>query len=178
MRLPLFTLKCWTARLTKKCILAVVISLWLYLGVQEELIKFNIALLLNKLLVLLNQADVMYELSNDGQSSGEFTENGNRLITFSYSIIYCGLCLVIIQLLFMQIKITKFILYMYLFMFILCMFINETGKDFNFEPFRSIAHRIMMMVLSPMPIVLLIPALHLKMNPTKVTTELPEKRLI
>ena len=81
------------------------------------------------------------------KEDSELSKNGSRLVTLSFWLVYCGLGLLIIQLYFMNLTITKIALGLYACMFLFTLVLNETGKGLEFEPLRVIAYRLMTLMV-------------------------------
>lgn len=146
-------------KIGKWILLGAVVAFWLYFGMQEFFFNQVMAACFQKLFTGLGFPDFIYGPAEPINS--ELTKNGSRLITLSFGLLYCGFSLLIIQVYFLNLRITRIALGLYLCLFLISILINETGKGWPFEPFRVIAYRIMTLIISPMPIILLIPALHL-----------------
>ncbi|AKD03971.1 hypothetical protein PKOR_13765 [Pontibacter korlensis] len=147
------------SKIIKWFLLTVLVAFWLLVGLKEHAIKQAIASSIYFVIKLFDLPAVLY--SSTEHAYANLTKVGSRLITLSYGIAYCGTSLLVIHMYFMNISITKLTLGLYISMFIASLLINEVGKELHFETFRVVAYRIMSMTLSPVPIMLIIPALQL-----------------
>lgn len=130
--------------------LLVLIGFWLAVGYEEDFFREQLAYWQQQLVPSLQKAS----------QTTSYDPATSRLPLLLYGLLYCGLSLLIIQVYFRSFRTTVLALGVYAGLLLVTVIINETGKAFDFSPFRVTAYRIMTLINSPMLLVLLFCALH------------------
>lgn len=88
-------------------------------------------------------------------------KTSNRMTSLVYRLLYCSLCMLIIHVYFFKPKITKIAILLYLLLFTLTLGLYMAAAQFQLSQLHVVAFRIDTLLVSPMPVVILIPALYL-----------------
>lgn len=124
-----------------------VVGLWFIVGFQEEYLVSRLNDLQNSLYLFMpieGGASISYD----------------RLVTVMYSFLYCGLSILIIHLYFKKWPVTEVAVSFYVVMVAITVILNELGKSIPFDPLRVTAYRLMTVIVSPLPIILIIPIVY------------------
>lgn len=138
----------WVFRGTLVLILMVI-------GHQEAYIKDVFSLYLSSL---------PYPFFIDGTGSDLIpttAETASRIVSLGYRLLYCSVCLLIIHAYFWKTKITKLALFLYLLLFALTLGLYVAAEQSQLSQLHIVAFRLDTLLVSPMPVVVLIPALYL-----------------
>lgn len=125
-------------------LLLIALFLWIIIGLLEYY-------LLNFFNVMLFNFSSMFGINLEAHMLSKFP-------VYLYNILYCGLCIGIIHIMFLHSPTTRIAIILYLVLFILTVILNEAGKLFLYEPFRTTAYRMMTIIVSPFLLIVLIPA--------------------
>lgn len=142
-----------------RLLLLPVIGVWIVIGHLEQTITYQIAAFYHILFSYVNFPDLIYQSA--GTTAYELTKNGSRLSAATYSLLYCSFSMLIIYLYLPYRAVIKITLGLLLGISLLTLLLNETGKLLSFDPFRIIAYRLMSLVVSPLVVIILIPAMAL-----------------
>ncbi|WP_128396940.1 XrtX-associated membrane protein [Botryobacter ruber] len=104
----------------------------------------------------------------DGARVGGITTGSSGLVVMSYGLLYSLLSLFVIHFYFFRRATTKIAIGLYCGITVLFLLFKISGVILNLEPLHLVSFRIKAIILSPMPIILLIPALYLVSNSHKV----------
>nr|WP_116544758.1 hypothetical protein [Pontibacter virosus] len=124
------------------------------IGHQEESVKGYFAFILDELSKTSFQNKGAY-------LDLKYFEVSSRALTMIYRILYCTICLLIIHYYFGASKITKIAILLYLFLFVLTLGMYVCAEQSELSQLHTVAFRIDTLLVSPMPIIILIPALSL-----------------
>ena len=138
------------------------------IGFEEASIKVIIGRFHNILQYYFFRSDI-FPYSLEPEQLNVITSTSRRLINLVYRMIYCGVCLLILHKYFNNYAITKIALMMYFSAAILYVLLIALAKFLPFHPFLIIAFRIDTLIVSPMPIILFIPAFYLVVSSQKQT---------
>lgn len=140
-------------------ILIAVVCLWIGFAVQENYFMILTESLYQQLFSFFGQPDFLYNSQENAR--GILSKNGTRLINLTSGLIYCGFGLLTLHQYINNRTYTRLALGLYLSLSVFSLLINTAGNSFQIELLRILAFRIMSLVVSPMPVVLLISAYYL-----------------
>jgi hypothetical protein len=152
-------------KIVSRIFLAALFIILFFAGHYEVILHKEIGLIYHWLFSLLDQPDAIYRRL-DEYNLGDLTQTGRRLIKISSIALYCSLSLVIIQLCFLNLSVTKIVFWLYIIMTAIFFMLYFFSHWLHIEPLLMMAIRIENLMTSPIPILLLIPALHLA-TPTR-----------
>lgn len=137
--------------------MSIIVIIWLYFGYQRDLFDSEINFLYYKLIIFFDLTDFTYH--SPSLINGQFTNTGSRIICKAVSaLIYIGLSIIIIYTFFLNLKIVKIAIGVYICLISISLILYICGL--YFQPFSTISSRIISITLSPVPIILFISAFH------------------
>ncbi|WP_439882567.1 XrtX-associated membrane protein [Pontibacter sp. MBLB2868] len=93
--------------------------------------------------------------------------NSGRITNLVFRVLYCCLCVFTVHSLFYNYKITKLAIGFYLAVLVLVFLLYGISVSMNIQPLHTIAFRIDTLLISPMAIIIFIPALTLSTRTQK-----------
>ncbi|WP_445323615.1 XrtX-associated membrane protein [Pontibacter sp. H249] len=131
------------------------IATLLWLGINDVYFKYKTALVLADFYNLFNHQET------NSNSYTILVTHSNQIVNLIYRLVYAGICLIIIHSLFWNSQVAKISVFLYVLVLACTFFLYTLAEVIHVEALRVAAFRIDTMIASPMPIVLLIPALYL-----------------
>lgn len=145
---------------------------------RHSLIRYSLLVLLGAFIIILGHLEPWFKeslvayvekLIDLSKKNYNIHESHNKhiedIINLIYRLFYCIICLYILHIYFMKAQITKLILSFYSLLLCLIMFLYGSAQVLHIEPLQVVAFRIDTLLISPMPIILIIPALYLTNQP-------------
>ncbi|PKV75508.1 XrtX-associated membrane protein [Pontibacter ramchanderi] len=139
-------------------IVSVFIVVIIIVGHHEAYIKDLIYFFCSKVLLLL---------SRNAQAKGlliDYEILTVRVVNMFYRLLYCSICLLIIQTYYRKIVITKLAFLLYIALLSLTLGLYFAADQLQLDQLHTVAFRIDTLLVSPMPVILFIPTIYLQVK--------------
>lgn len=134
------------------------LSLLFIIGLQEVYIKDTLFLYFSKAYNLLYVGDA------DSILTPTATKITNKIVSMSYRLLYCSICLLTIQVYFWKLNIIQLAVFMYVVLFVVTVVLYVAAELSRLPQLHVVAFRVDTLLVSPMLLIILISAIYLAPN--------------